>query len=196
MTNRTLADIELSRVYFEMLIDFAKRRKGETVSYGELVALAKAAYPDHPYVQKAIAVSMGRRLDALRDFTASNGLPDLSSLVVNKSTGDNGDGFKRSFDGDSVRQQVADFDWNSVQVNFESFIATEKDAALLRDAAKRAPKPKRVKEDVARQMWWDYFKDNRASLGDIDERRKEAIIRLIMACCSVEEALQQVRALG
>jgi hypothetical protein len=196
MTNRTLTDIELSRVYFEMLIDFAKRRKGETVSYGELVVLAQAAYPDHPYVQKAIAVSMGRRLDALRDFTASNGLPDLSSLVVNKSTGDNGEGFKRSFDGDSVRQQVADFDWNSVQVSFESFIATEKDAALLRDAAKRAPKPKRVKEDVARQMWWDYFKDNRASLGDIDERRKEAIIRLIMACCSVEEALQQVRALG
>jgi hypothetical protein len=196
MTQRTLADIELSRVYFEILIDFAKHRKGETVRYGELVNLAKAAYPDHPYVQKAIAVSMGRRLDALRDFTSTEGLPDLSSLVVNKSTGDNGGGFKRSFDGESVRQQVADFDWHSVQLSFETFIATEKDAALQREAVKRAPKPKRIKEDVARQMWWDYFKDNRAALGDIDDRRKEAIIRLLMACVTIEEALRQVRAAG
>ena len=109
MTNRTLADIELSRVYFEILIDLAKNQKDTTIQYGELVNAAKLAYPTNTYVQKAIAISMGRRLDAVREFTNLHNLPDLTSLVVNKTTGDNGRGFAESFDGDAVRQQVSAF---------------------------------------------------------------------------------------
>ena len=40
MANRTLADIELSRVYFEILIDLAKNQKDTTIQYGELVNAA------------------------------------------------------------------------------------------------------------------------------------------------------------
>ena len=109
VTNRTHADIELAKVYFEILVELAKSENHQTIEYGQLVDEARARHPGNRYVQGAIATNIGRRLDTLRDFGTAQGLPDLSALVVNKKTKDNGDGFKKSFDGTTVRDSLHEY---------------------------------------------------------------------------------------
>ena len=193
MANRTLADIELSRVYFEILIDLAKNQKDTTIQYGELVNAAKLAYPNNTFVQKAIATSMGRRLDAVRDFTSLHNLPDLTSLVVSKATGDNGIGFAKSFDGDAVRQQVSAFEWQSVQISFSEFLNEETQQFIQRQAEKAQRKPKKIKESEAREIWWKYYQANKEAIGKISDSDKEQIIQLIMTCVLPADALAKVK---
>ncbi len=193
MANRTLADIELSRVYFEILIDLAKNQKDTTIQYGELVNAAKLAYPNNTFVQKAIATSMGRRLDAVRDFTSLHNLPDLTSLVVSKATGDNGIGFAKSFDGDAVRQQVSAFEWQSVQISFSEFLNEETQQFIQRQAEKAQRKPKKIKESEAREIWWKYYQANKEAIGKISDSDKEQIIQLIMTCVLPVDALAKVK---
>jgi hypothetical protein len=193
MANRTLADIELSRVYFEILIDLAKNQKDTTIQYGELVNAAKLAYPNNTFVQKAIATSMGRRLDAVRDFTSLHNLPDLTSLVVSKATGDNGIGFAKSFDGDAVRQQVSAFEWQSVQISFSEFLNDETQQFIQRQAEKAQRKPKKIKESEAREIWWKYYQANKEAIGKISDSDKEKIIQLIMTCVLPADALAKVK---
>jgi hypothetical protein len=193
MANRTLADIELSRVYFEILIDLAKNQKDTTIQYGELVSAAKLAYPNNTFVQKAIATSMGRRLDAVRDFTSLHNLPDLTSLVVSKATGDNGIGFAKSFDGDAVRQQVSAFEWQSVQISFSEFLNEETQQFIQRQAEKAQRKPKKIKESEAREIWWKYYQANKEAIGKISDSDKEQIIQLIMTCVLPADALAMVK---
>lgn len=193
MVNRTLADIELSRVYFEILIDLAKNQKNTTIQYGELVSAAKLAYPNNTFVQKAIATSMGRRLDAVRDFTSAHNLPDLTSLVVSKSTGDNGIGFAKSFDGDAVRRLVSEFDWQSVQISFAEFLNEETQQLIQRQAEKAQRKPKKIKEPEAREIWWKYYQLNKEVIGKISDSEKEHVIKLILMCVLPDEALAQVK---
>jgi hypothetical protein len=195
MANRTLADIELSRVYFEILIDLAKNQKDTTIQYGELVNAAKLAYPNNTFVQKAIATSMGRRLDAVRDFTYLHNLPDLTSLVVSKATGDNGIGFAKSFDGDAVRQQVSLFDWQSVQISFSEFLKEETQQFIQRQAEKAQNKPKKIKEPEAREIWWKYYQANKGAIGKISDSEKEQIIQLIMNCALPADALAKIKGL-
>jgi hypothetical protein len=195
MANRTLADIELSRVYFEILIDLAKNQKDTTIQYGELVNAAKLAYPNNTFVQKAIATSMGRRLDAVRDFTSLHNLPDLTSLVVSKATGDNGIGFAKSFDGDAVRQQVSAFEWQSVQISFSEFLNEETQQFIQRQAENAQRKPKKIKESEAREIWWKYYQANKEAIGKISDSEKEQIIQLIMTCVIPEDALAKVKSM-
>lgn len=192
MSNLTLTDIELAKVYFELLVGLAKSSKGQTIEYGELVDLAKEKYPSNEFVSGAIAVSMGRRLDALREFTKQHNLPDLSALVVNKATGKNGNGYIRSFDGDAVREQIAAFDWGSVQLDFENFIASEKLIFEERQIKKR--RPKRIKEPEAMQIWWEYYKADKDEIGAISQDEKKAIVELIMQGHAPQDALNAVRA--
>lgn len=192
MSNLTLTDIELAKVYFELLVGLAKSSKGQTIKYGELVELAKEKYPSNEFVSGAIAVSMGRRLDALREFTKQHNLPDLSALVVNKATGNNGKVYIRSFDGDAVREQIAAFDWGSVQLDFENFIASEKMIFEERQIKKR--KPKRIKEPEAMQIWWEYYKADKDEIGAISQDEKKAIVELIMQGYAPQDALNAVRA--
>ena len=137
-------------------------------------------------------MSMERRLDALREFTKQHNLPDLSALVVNKATGNNGKGYIRSFDGDAVREQIAAFDWGSVQLDFENFIASEKMIFEERQIKKR--KPKRIKEPEAMQIWWEYYKADKDEIGAISQDEKKAIVELIMQGYAPQDALNAVRA--
>lgn len=193
MTHLTLADIELAKVYFEILVGLAKSNSGQTIEYGELVTLAKEKYPGSEAVKGALAVSTGRRLGVLREkFTIPNKLPDLSALVLNKSTKDNGGVFARTFDANAIREEIASFDWSTVQVDFEHFIANEKLALEQRQV--RTRKTKKVKEPEARLSWWEYYKANKAEIGPLTEHDKEAIIKLIMQGQEPLDALNQVRA--
>jgi hypothetical protein len=191
MTNLTHTDIDLAKVYFEILVAVAKAKPGQTIEYGELVALAKNTYPDNEAVKGATAVSTGRRLGTLRDkFTEPNKLPDLSALVVNKSTGNNGGVYTQTFDAEVLRAEISAFDWSTVQHDFDNFIATEKIA--VKNRPPRSTKPPKVKEPEARQILWDYYQNNKAQIGLVNQPKKEAIIRLIMQGHGIKDAIQLV----
>lgn len=195
MTNLTHIDIDLAKVYFEILVSLAKTKPGQTIEYGEMVDIAKAKYPNNEAVKGATPVSAGRRLNVLREkFTAPNKWPDLTALVVNSATQNNGSGYSRTFDGEVVRAEISAFDWSAVQSDFEHIVATEKLAVEARLIRQR--KPKKVTEEQARQIWWTYYDSNRASIGDITYAQKEAIIKLIMKGIEPHEALAQVSALA
>lgn len=190
MNNRTNVDIELARVYFEILVDIAKNYRGRTIQYGELVLEAKRLHANNPIVRNAIPTNIGRRLDALRDFTSKNQLPDLSALVVSRSTGDNGIGFSRSFDGDSVRQQVFDFDWSVAKGNFETFLMDEKAALQLRQEKVR--KIKKISEAEALDIWWDYCKNKGISGKNVSQADKVEVIKFIVSGESPEVAWKKL----
>lgn len=115
----TATDLEIGWIYYRILIGNA--RTGKMISYGDLVALAKAQHPENEIVQRAIALSAGRRLDAVRVFTNERGYPDITSLVVNGATGEVGAAF--GTDPVARRAEVAAFDWTSVDERFGDFIS-------------------------------------------------------------------------
>ena len=190
-TNRTHADIELAKVYFEILVELAKSESHQTIEYGQLVDEARARHPGNRYVQGAIATNIGRRLDTLRDFGTAQGLPDLSALVVNKKTKDNGDGFKKSFDGTTVRAQIAAFDWNSVKLDFETFLAAEKEIIHKRESQSRSTR--KIKEPEALNLLWEHYKEHRSDVGAVTEKEKEKVVELIMLGLDPAQAIEQVR---
>ncbi len=115
--NITLNDVQLASAYYPILIDLAKQK--QCITYGELVAKAKEMYPTRKEVQNAIATSAGRKLDVIRIFTTERELPDITSLVVNKDTGECGEDFTKHFDPVATRKKVYAFDWSNVSTVFD-----------------------------------------------------------------------------
>jgi hypothetical protein len=106
--NITLTDVQLASAYYPILIDLAKKK--QRITYGELVAKAKRMYP---------TTSTGRRLDVIRIFTAERELPDITSLVINKDTGECGVDFTKHFDPVATRKKVYAFGWSNVSTVFD-----------------------------------------------------------------------------
>lgn len=148
----TTADIEIGRIYYGILIDRAP--SGRMLTYGDLVAAAKAAHPDNEFVQRAIAVSAGRRLEAVRVFTSRRGYPDITSLVVNASTGEVGSAF--GTDPVARRAEIAAFDWSSVDDQFGDFITHLRAEAPV--------KRRKVKPKEAIRLIWEFYDAHRATL--------------------------------
>lgn len=67
-------------------------------------------------------MSAGRRLDFVRAFTRQRDFPDLTALVVNKTTGECGIGFTRSFDPEDARTRVLAFNWEGVSEEFSGAV--------------------------------------------------------------------------
>lgn len=133
-------------------------------------------------VQKAIAVSTGRRLDVVRMFTSERELPDLTSLVINKGSGECGSGFTRHFDPVAAREVVFGFDWSTVSLDFDGFVK----------ATETAVKPrKKVKEQRALELMAAYFREHRSSLPPSIRERRELIVELIMEGFSEEDAFAE-----
>jgi len=178
--NVTLTDVQLASAYYPILVDLARHK--HCLTYGELVERAKQEYPDRSVVQKAIAVSTGRRLDVVRAFTEDRGLPDLSALVINKGTGECGVGFTKSFDPVATREQVFAYDWSNVSVDFDGFIKVTE--------AEIAPR-KRVKESKALEMMAAYYRTHKDSLPRNVREHRELIIELIMEGFAPDQAFAQ-----
>lgn len=180
--NITLTDVQLASAYYPILIDLAKHQ--HCLTYGELVNRAKSLYPEKPVVQKAIAVSTGRRLDVVRIFTSERELPDLTSLVINKGLGECGTGFTQHFDPKATREKVFTFDWTDVSTDFDGFVRNTESAI----------KPhKKVKEQTARELMAKYYKSNRATLPATVRDHRELIVELIMEGFSPGDAFSQAR---
>jgi hypothetical protein len=178
--NVTLVDVQLASAYYPILVDLARHK--HCLTYGELVERAKRENPDRPVVQKAIAVSTGRRLDVVRIFTSERDLPDLTALVIGKASGECGVGFTRSFDPRATREQVFDFDWSAVSTDFDGFVKHTETAITPR---------KKVKEPVARQLMADYYKDHKVTLPAGIREQRELIVELIIEGFSPAEAFSQ-----
>jgi len=58
--NITETDIELSKVYFTLLVEVSIRQ--ETIDYSSLIELSKKRYRKNPFVQSGIPSTTGRRL--------------------------------------------------------------------------------------------------------------------------------------
>ncbi len=178
--NVTLTDVQLASSYYPILVDLAHHK--HCLTYGELVDRAKAKYPDDAVVQKAIAVSTGRRLDVVRMFTAERGLPDLTSLVINKNSGECGTGFTKLFDPHAARETVFEFDWRTVTLDFGGFVKMTETAIKPR---------KRVKEAKALQLMATYFQEQKGKLPAAVREQRELIVELIMEGYSEVEAFTQ-----
>lgn len=177
-SNLTTVDVQLARAYYPLLVEIARQK--QRVTYGELVAKAKLAYPGTTVVQKAIVVSTGRRLDVVRRFTNERGLPDLSSLVVKQGPGERG--VTRSLDPDATRDAACDFDWSAVVTEFGGFIKQAEAAAKLR---------KTVKEPAALAAMSAHFLEHQATLPARVRERRQAIVEMIMEGFSAEEAFER-----
>lgn len=176
----TLTDLKLAEAYFPLLVACARENK--TISYGELVDSAKAAYPESEHVQQAIAVSTGRRLELLREFTNERGLPDLSSLVVNKGSQECGTGFSNAFDPKKIRDTVYAFDWESVSTDFDYHLdVVEKSLA---------PRKRRSRTD-AKKLMFEHYQNNKATLPPTVKLVRELIIELLVDGVSVDDAFAE-----
>ena len=179
--NVTPIDVQLASAYFPLLVDLAREK--HCLTYGELVERAKGKYPDRLPVQNAIAVSTGRRLDVVRMFTSERELPDLTSLVINKGSGECGIGFTRSFDPKAVRNEVFAFDWSAVTTDFDGFVEHTEAAIEQR---------KRVKEPKAIELMAAYYQQQKANLPPSVREKRYQIVELIMEGFTPEEAFTQV----
>ena len=189
--NVTLTDIQLASCYYPLLIEIAKKK--QRISYGELVQQAKEKYPDQPVVQNAIAVSTGRRLDVVRMFTSERDLPDLTSLVVNRGSGECGVGFTRNFDPDAAREEVFSFDWSAVTTDFDNFLKHTKTAIKQRKAEPTKTMSKAKEREKAVKIMFSHYQQHKASLPHSIRESREKIIDLIMEGFSPEEAFALVK---
>ncbi len=164
----TLVDVQLASAYYPILVDLAKHKR--CLTYGELVGQAKKTYPDRPVVQKAIAVSTGRRLDVVRRFTSEHGLPDLSALIINSSTGECGAAFTKNFDPVATREMVFSFNWHSVSTDFDGFVD---------NAEKLIKTRKKIKESVALDLMSQYFQMHKTNIPLSIREHRDLIVELI-----------------
>lgn len=178
--NITLIDVQLASAYYPLLVELAKHK--HCLTYSELVELAKKRYPDKPVVQNAIAVSTGRRLDIVRLFTSERDLPDLSSLIINKSTGECGIGFTKHFNPIKARELVFSFDWSNVTMDFDGFILHTEKSITPR---------KKISHAQASQLMASHYMKFKDQLPSTVKNHRDLIIKLISEGYSADEAFEQ-----
>ena len=178
--NVTINDVQLASAYYPLLVDLARHK--HCLTYGELVDKAKDTYPEKEVVQKAIAVSTGRKLDVVRMFTSERNLPDLTCLIINKSLGECGVGFTQHFDPEKARVEVFAFDWSNVSTDFDGYIKHTEKAIT--------PRPKRKRKEAV-DLMAAYYSKNKASLPASIREKRDLIIDLLEGGFSEEEAFTE-----
>ena len=179
-TNITLNDVQLASAYYPILIDLAKHK--HCLTYSELVAKAKDLYPSKAVVQRAIAISTGRKLDVVRLFTSERELPDLTSLIISKTSGECGVGFTQHFDPVAAREGVFAFDWSAVSTDFDGFIQHTETTITPR---------KRIKKPEALKIMAQFYSQNKETLPSTVRDEREFIVELLMEGFTAEEAFSQ-----
>ena len=178
LQNVTINDVQLAAVYYAILVALARHK--HCLTYGELVEKAKRDFPGNSVVQGAIPVSTGRKLEVVRMFTAARQLPDLTSLVIGKNSGECGVGFR--FDPVLAREQVFAFDWSKVSTDFDGYIKTTEKALTPR---------KRRKKEEALALMSEYYSNNRDKLPPSIRSKRDEIIELLLEGVSAEDAFTQ-----
>lgn len=180
----TLNDVKLASIYYPILLDLAQHK--HCLTYGELIEKAKKLHPDNPFAKKALAVSTGRRLDVVRYFTEKHGYPDLSSLIINKASGECGTGLLRSFDPVKLRAEVFAFDWTVATTDFDGFISQAE-----KQATTKPKKRRKITKAEAENLRYEYFKEHLTTLPQTITTKRELIVKLIIDGAAVEDAFSQ-----
>ena len=159
MRNVTPLDLQLAGFFYPVLIEVAKEEG--TITYGGLRERTKRENPaSAEAVDRCTDQSVGRRLEVVRMFTDERGYPDLTSLVLNKDTGEVGRGFVG--DPETHRNQVRAFDWENAEPDFNLFVADLK-AEVLRKASQ-------VSENEAKKLMAEAGKRKGFRFPSDDER--------------------------
>jgi hypothetical protein len=175
--NITVTDVQLASAYYPILIDLALRK--HCLTYGELVQAGKRRYPTKLVVQRAIPVSTGRRLEVVRLYTVERNLPDLSSLIMNKDTGECGSTFHVYADAEQTRKEVFAFDWRGVPGDFDTFIEVQTRALTPR---------KKVTKAVALELMSQHYASHKDTLPRNVRQYREAIVEMIEEGFTAQEA--------
>lgn len=179
--NTTETDLAIASALYPVLVSYVRQAPDQKLTYGALLEDARVRFPNNDAIQKAIPVSLGRRLDVVRTFLNQQNLPDLTSLVVNALTREVGSAFDAN--PEQVRAEVAAFDWSTVSEEFDLHIE-----GLRKGIAVRS-RPKRTR-DEAKKVMSAYYMENRATLPKDIADQRELIIELLCDGLSPEEAFQ------
>lgn len=179
----TETDVIIAAVFYPILVECARQSPIKKLTYGALLDIAKARFPDNEAVQSAIPISLGRRLDVVRIFLAEQKLPNLTSLIVNAGTGEVGVAF--GADAENIRAKVAAFDWSSVSEEFNLHISS------MRKNIDAHSRPK-ISSEAARNLMSEYYLANRTLLPKGLESKRDEIIEMICGGMSPDEAFSMV----
>lgn len=177
--NLTETDVTIAAAFYPILVECARQTPVRKLTYGALLDEAKARFPNNEAIQSAIPISLGRRLDVVRSFLAEQKLPNLTSLIVNAGTGEVGVAF--GSDAESIRVEVAAFDWSTVSEEFDLHISG------LQKNIEARPRPK-ISSEAARKLMSEYYLANRASMPNGLESKRNELIEMIREGLSPEEA--------
>lgn len=173
----TEIDIELATIFYPMLVELARDNAIDT--YQNLLIRARLRHPGNARLERAIPLSVGRRLEVIRLFTRPRGYPDLSALIVNESKGIPGGGFDGDFEAD--RAKIAAFDWSDVEADFSIEVASFRKALA---------KPTKRDRDTAKQIMWDYIKMHGKGFEKTVDRCRDELLTLLMQGMEVEDAFE------
>ena len=179
--NITETDLAIASALYPVMVECARQSPPKKLTYGQLLDEAQERFPEIEAVQRAIPISLGRRLDVVRMFLNEHALPDLTGLIVNADTGEVGSAF--GADPVHVREQVAAFDWSTVSEEFVLHIEG------LRNTAMARARPKR-KRDEAKKLMSAHYQQHRAALPKGIEAHRELIIELLIDGLLVEVAFE------
>jgi hypothetical protein len=184
----------LAQVYYPILLDLALRK--ERATYGELVASAKVKHPDVPEVQRAISVTVGRTLNAVRKFT-SDKHPDLSCLIYSKATGRCGEPYTQQADEKAAIDAVFAFDgWLAAREGFDDFKDEQPSAAaptVRKPANGVVVLRKAAAYEAAKKRMWDHYDQNRDQYPKAIGSQREKIVQAILSGVSVEDAFRNAK---
>jgi hypothetical protein len=180
----TLNDIEVGSRLYEALVHHARITQGKPISYGELLSLARSLHPKDEVLSRAVPVGIGTKLLFVESFCNTNGYPNLACLAVNGATRKPGPGYTGDWEAD--KRSVAAFDWSTADDRLVAYVS-ERSAAVPVQRRRRT-------EKEARELWWEYFQENRAACAKVTHEDREEIINLLMEGLEPSEALARVLA--
>ena len=190
--NLTRLDLVMSSFYLPILIETAIAKK--KITYGELVMESKARHTEHKDVQESIPRHVGRRLNALRELFNEGDMPDLSSLVVSKTTKKPGKAYH--LDAVTEREKVYGYDWSIHQIELQAALAqktvTVKSVPYKNKKAKTLKKPAAMTREKALQINLEFWQKNKALFPVWMSNKREDIISLLLEGHAVEDCYKKV----
>jgi len=177
------------------------------MTYGELVAAAKARHPKGEAVIAATSASTGVKLDVIKAFCQKFKLPDLASLVVDTKESETHIATELQLQAFAVdwSQKLAVFDAYVIdETKHDTNIETKQDTKgekkpARKSAAKGATKSsavpsKKRKEDEAGAVLYAYYSAHKAELPATITNHKRRLTELLMEGRDPDEAFALVAA--
>ena len=187
VTTYSAHDIVLSAIYLPILIQVAQNQK--TITYSNLVQTAKELHPNNEYVRRSIPVTVGRRLNVLRQILRDNSLPDLSSVVVSASSGDAGSAYH--LHAETERKKVYDTDWDAqasiIDSEWVKYPYDEVDFSEIKNRKSKPPSREELKKINS-----EYWAENKQLFPKWFLKKREEILNLLAQGHPVEECYKQV----